>query len=112
VWFDDIAGDGLEYLSSYVSLDGEVVASQCSGIKVRPWRINSQYPPRITSGQPQGFFIEMDLSDGTILEVNVTTLTPIFVTNPLYNRWIGSIRGAYKEKVPFTMAPLCMRSSH
>jgi len=92
VWFDVIAGDGAEYVSSYASLNGSVVASSCSGIKVRPQGANSQYPPVVTSGNPQGFYIELDLGDEEVLEVNVTG-TLIITDADLYTRWIGTLSG-------------------
>ena len=92
VWFDVIAGDGAEYVSSYASLNGSIVASSCSGIKVRPWGENSQYPPVITSGNPQGFYIELDLESGGVLEVNVKS-TLVIADVVLYTRWIGTMSG-------------------
>jgi hypothetical protein len=92
VWFDIIGANGNEYVSSYASLDGKVIASSCSGIKVRPTGVNSQYPPVSGSGNPGGFYIELDLADGSILEVNVTTAV-VVVDVGLYSRFTGSLSG-------------------
>lgn len=49
----------------------------------------------ITSGNPDGFYIEMTLDGGEVLEVNVTsTLTVSDVL--LYTRWIGTMVGGVK----------------
>jgi hypothetical protein len=92
VWFDIIGADGNEYVSSYASLDGEIIASSCSGIKVRPTGSNSQYPPVIGSGNPEGFYIELDLADGNVLEVNVT-IAVVTADVGLYSRFTGSLSG-------------------
>jgi hypothetical protein len=95
VWFDIIGADGNEYVSGYASLDGEVIASSCSGIKVRPTGVNSQYPPVIGSGSPGGFYIELDIADGNVLEVNVTTAL-VVVDAGSYSRFTGSLSGGVK----------------
>ena len=93
VWFDVLASNGTEYVSSYAALNGSIIASSCSGIKVRPTGSNSQYPPVVTSGNPQGFYIEMDLGNGEVLQVNVTA-TLVVADVVLYTRWIGTMSGA------------------
>jgi hypothetical protein len=92
VWFDIIGADGNEYVSGYASLYGKIIASSCSGIKVRPTGSNSQYPPVIGSGNPGGFYIELDLADGNVLEVNVTTAV-VTLDVGLYSRFTGSLSG-------------------
>lgn len=93
VWFDIIGTDGKEHVSSYATLNGEVVSSSCSGIKVRPTGANSEYPPLTTSGNPEGYHIELDLTNGQVLEVNVTT-TLVTTDDPgLYSRFTGAISG-------------------
>jgi hypothetical protein len=108
VWFDVLAPNGTEYVSSYVSLNGSIIASSCSGIKVRPTGENSQYPPVVTSGNPEGFHIELDLGIEGVLEVDVkSTLTIADVV--LYTRWIGSLSGAISG-VLFIKESHCMKS--
>jgi hypothetical protein len=46
----------------------------------------------VTSGNPEGFLIELDLESGEVLEVNVTTSTSI-ADVVLYTRWIGTMSG-------------------
>ena len=46
----------------------------------------------ITSGNPQGFLIELDLESGGVLVINVTTSTSI-ADAVLYTRWIGTMSG-------------------
>lgn len=92
MWFDVIASNGTEYVSSYAARNGSIIASSCSGIKVRPTGKNSQYPPKITSGNPQGFHIELDLGSEGILIVDVNG-TLIVADVLLYTRWIGTLSG-------------------
>ena len=46
----------------------------------------------VTSGNPQGFHIELDLGSEGVLEVNVTS-TLIIADVVLYTRWIGTLTG-------------------
>ncbi|KAH8706049.1 hypothetical protein BGW36DRAFT_272493, partial [Talaromyces proteolyticus] len=59
VWYDAIAADGTEYVSGYAVQNGQVVSSTCSGVKVRPIGVNSEYPPQPSIGSPGGFNIEL-----------------------------------------------------
>jgi hypothetical protein len=95
VWFDVLANNGSEYVSSYAAANGSIITSSCSGIKVRPTGLNSQYPPVITSGNPQGFHIDLDLGSEGILEIDVTTQVTV-ADVLLYTRWTGTMSGGVK----------------
>jgi len=95
VWFDVLALDGSEYVSSYAAVNRSIITASCSGIKVRPTGENSQYPPVVTSGNPQGFHIDLDLGSEGILEVNVTS-DVVLADAILYTRWAGTMSGGVK----------------
>lgn len=92
VWFDVAGKDGKEYVSSYAAKDGEIITASCSGIKVRPTGHNSQYPPVVTSGNPQGFHIDIDLGAEGALSVDIETNIPL-ADAILYSRWAGNVTG-------------------
>jgi hypothetical protein len=101
VWFDVIGADGNEYVSSYAALDGTIIASSCSGIKVRPTGENSQYPPVVSAGNPEGFHIDLDLPSGKVLEVQVTT-SLVVVDIGLYARYTGELSGGVQGSTVYT----------
>jgi hypothetical protein len=92
VWFDVIYPNGTEYVSGYAAKDGKIITTTCSGVKVRPTGKGSEYPPKITSGLPQGYHLDMDLGDAGILSVDITTDQSI-ADAILYERWIGTLKG-------------------
>ncbi|KFZ18025.1 hypothetical protein V501_01412 [Pseudogymnoascus sp. VKM F-4519 (FW-2642)] len=94
VWFDVLGKDGTEYFSSYAAKDGVIVATQCGpgSIKVRPTGKNSQYPPKITSGNPEGLHIDLDLGAEGMLRVNVTAHS-VLADAFLYYRASGLLVG-------------------
>jgi hypothetical protein len=59
---------------------------------VRPTGNNSQYPPVASTGNPDGFHIDLNLSSGKCLSVDVTTML-VVVDQPLYARYTGTMRG-------------------
>jgi hypothetical protein len=95
VWFDVVGADGNEYLSSYAALNGVIVASACSGIKVRPTGNNSQYPPVTSTGNPDGFHIDLNLFDEQVLSVDITTKL-VVADVKLYARYTGTLKGGVK----------------
>lgn len=101
VWFDVVGADGNEYVSSYAALYGTIIASSCSGIKVRPTGENSQYPPVVSTGNPEGFDIDLDLPSGQVLEVNVTT-SLVVVDVGLYARYTGELSGGVQGSTVYT----------
>lgn len=94
VWFDVLGKDGTEYFSSYAAKDGVIVATKCGpgSIKVRPTGHNSQYPPKITSGNPEGLHIDLDLGAEGMLRVDVTAHT-VLADAFLYYRASGLLAG-------------------
>ncbi|OBT78250.1 hypothetical protein VF21_02984 [Pseudogymnoascus sp. 05NY08] len=77
VWFDVLGKDGTEYFSSYAARDGKII--------VRPTGHNSEYPPKITSGNPEGLHIDLDLGEAGMLRVDVKADT-VLANAFLYNR--------------------------
>jgi hypothetical protein len=65
---------------------------QCSGIQVRPIGANSTYPPTLSSGDPAGFSIVVDLGHDGTLEVEVSDQTTL-ISSPSYSRWTGQLKG-------------------
>lgn len=93
VWFDVLGSDGVEYLSAYVALNGVIITTSCSGIKVRPTGSNDQYPPLVSSGAPEGYEMTIDLGGGQgTLVVHITTTTTL-AEYVLYQRWAGNMTG-------------------
>ena len=94
VWFDVLGKDGTEYFSSYAAKDGKIIASRCGdgSIKVRPTGKNSQYPPKITSGNPEGLHIDLDLGDEGMLRVDVKA-NVVLADAFLYSRFSGMLSG-------------------
>lgn len=90
-----IAANGQKYVSSYAALNGSIIASSCSGVRVRPWGHNSEYPPLATSGPPEGFYVQLDVGSGQVLEANVTGKL-LTVPAVLYRRWVGSLTGGIR----------------
>jgi len=96
VWFDFLAPNGTEYISSYASRNGIIVAASCESgsISVRPSGVNSTYPPTIYSGSPGGFSIQLDLGDEGSMGVNVTGETITVEVGNEYTRWLGGMEGS------------------
>ena len=93
VWFDVLDPTGTEYVSAYAAQNGSIVSAQCGGLKVRPAGANSTYPPVQSSGDPEGFRIELDLGGVGVLEVNVTNVLVAVQGEDYYTRWLGRIEG-------------------
>ena len=101
VWYDALTPDGTEYVSFYIARDGEIIRSQCHDTQVRPTGANSTYPPTLSSGDPTGFHIAVDLGDDGILEVEVSNQYTT-VLSPAYMRWTGQIRGTFQGSEALT----------
>lgn len=97
VWFDAFDLAGAEYSSGYVVADGAVVASSCASgaVQARPWGLNSQFPPNVTTGVPEGYGLVFDLGDGGFLRANVTQSALAYGLPPSfgYSRSIGHVVG-------------------
>jgi hypothetical protein len=59
---------------------------------VRPTGSNSQLPPVITSGNPQGFHIDLDLGSEGILEVDIESNVAL-ADAIVYLRWAANMTG-------------------
>ncbi|KIW04832.1 uncharacterized protein PV09_04015 [Verruconis gallopava] len=74
VWFDALETSGNEYVSGYVADDDQIVAVCSAGsVVVRPYGANSEYPPTVSSGVPEGFIIVIDLWDAGLFNITATT---------------------------------------
>ncbi|KAH0835258.1 hypothetical protein AYO21_07172 [Fonsecaea monophora] len=98
VWFDAIATNDQEYVSGYLAKDGQIVASGCSGITVRPTGANSEYPPAPLQGDPSGFHIEFTTDEGTFVAdvVNEALAWDPPIISGGYKRWVGNITGGFE----------------
>ena len=95
MWFDFLDLSGNEYVSAYVAQDGQILTASCTtnSIKVRPAGENDTYPPTVTSGNPEGYSIIIDLGNDEILSVNATAKTVLLQAETLYTRSSGSLEG-------------------
>ncbi|KAL3457338.1 hypothetical protein BJX64DRAFT_280677 [Aspergillus heterothallicus] len=94
VWYDLLTPTGQNTVSAYVARDGEILVAQCSGLAVRPYGENATYPPLMSTGNPTGFTITVELPDETVR----LTATGGYVTaggweNAPYTRWAGTLEG-------------------
>jgi hypothetical protein len=48
----------------------------------------------VTSGNPSGFLVNINLGGGAILNVNVTAAQIIADGAPFYTRWVGGLEGS------------------
>lgn len=97
VWFDVVAPDGSEHVSSYVARDGEILTASCSEITVRATGANSTWPPVHGGGPPTGFHISADVEGEGMLEIDVTHKTLISVDPGTLYRWVGSVSGGFGD---------------
>lgn len=96
MWFDFLGLDGKNYVSAYAAKQGKIVTACCQAgsVKVRPSGVNNEYPPKIGSGNPGGFTVDLKLDNGEYLNVNVTNEQIILAGAPFYARWAGSLAGS------------------
>ncbi|KIW17327.1 hypothetical protein PV08_04519 [Exophiala spinifera] len=108
VWFDALGTDGTEYVSSWVTDDGTIIAGNCTSgsLRVRPFGTNATYPPDPTSPLPDGYSISYDLGAKGTLDVNFTRELHFFST-PTYNRFLGNLEGGITGEQNFTGQALC-----
>lgn len=102
VWYDALTPNGTEFLSVYVARGGKILRSQCGGIQGRPTGANSTYPPTLSSGDPAGFHIVIDLGNEGSLEIEVSNQTPTLISSPSYKRWTGKLRGGFQGSKAMT----------
>ncbi|KAJ6600362.1 hypothetical protein DFH09DRAFT_1128111 [Mycena vulgaris] len=96
VWFDFLDLTGKEFVSAYASKDDTIIAASCTSgsIKVRPTGQNATYPPVISTPNPTGYHIDLDLGADGRLEVDVAVLAPLIGLNPEYARSVGTLSGS------------------
>jgi hypothetical protein len=65
--------DGIEYVSSYVSSNGQVISSSCAPESVtgRPTGEITTYPPTAASGLPTSFNTVMNIDTHNTLDINI-----------------------------------------
>jgi hypothetical protein len=101
VWFDVLNPNGTEYVSSYVSKNGTIIAASCAegAIKVRPAGQNSEYPPNVRTGIVEMYNVLIDLGDeeGGLLEVIVHTEL-VIGRSPFYTRYTVSVEATLGEE--------------
>ncbi|KAF7364506.1 hypothetical protein MVEN_00319300 [Mycena venus] len=95
VWFDFLALNGTEYVSAYASKDDSILVASCEpgSIRVRPTGQDSTYPPHISTGDPSGYHITLDLGIESSLELNVSVEVQIAAIPPIYTRSKGRVTG-------------------
>jgi hypothetical protein len=100
VWFDFLAVTGIEYVSLYLSKNGQIISSSCTpgSLTVRPWGGDATYPPKVGSGFPAGFGIKANLGGGQTASFNVTSITQGLEITSLYTNWLGSVEGVVEGK--------------
>lgn len=96
MWFDFLGLDGTEYVSAYAAKNDQILTASCQegSVIVRPSGVNDKYPPEVTTGNPGGFTIEMDLGTAGILSVNVTVKSILTEAETFYTRFAGSMVGS------------------
>ncbi|KAL4780297.1 hypothetical protein BJX76DRAFT_49533 [Aspergillus varians] len=95
VWFDFLSPEKESFVSAYVSRDNEIVVARCDGITVRPFGENSTYPPLASTGNPNGFKINIELPDGGELDftAHADRLVSRNAEGTRYARWTGTLEG-------------------
>lgn len=92
MWYSALTPNNINTLSSYVSRNGEVLASSSGGIHVRPTGANSTYPPSSATGEPEGFHVLVNLGKEGVLDVSVEK-KELIQDFGVYYRWTGSLSG-------------------
>jgi hypothetical protein len=85
----------MEYVSSFVSKHDKIIVSSCDAgsIRVRPSG-NSPYPPKISTPNPTGFTIEINLGEEGVMNVEVTAEAISLAGGGLYTEWVGTMTGS------------------
>lgn len=94
--------EGIERVSAYVAKDGGIVDAQCSGLQVRPYGANSEFPPTAGGGDPDGFIVTVDLGAGGVLEANVTRKLTLVSAEGVYSRYLSGVVGGLKGDSSFS----------
>ncbi|KAJ3551131.1 hypothetical protein NM688_g4907 [Phlebia brevispora] len=97
VWFDFVAPDGTELVSTYLSRDNKVISSTCDGATVRPVGDGAVFPPTPVSSmsEPQGFNITAEVEGEGTLIMQITHKKVLSATPGTTWRWIGQASGGF-----------------
>jgi hypothetical protein len=102
VWFDVFDQAGVEYQSGYVARDGKILRASCApgSVVARPWGLNSEFPPKISTPAVQGMEVQFDLGHGRTFWANVTTTVPAVAPTGggVYFRSLGTVTGGISGK--------------
>ncbi|KAJ3796366.1 hypothetical protein GGU11DRAFT_809821 [Lentinula aff. detonsa] len=88
VWFDGTSQDGTPYTSGYVSMNGAIVDTQCSGVNV--------------TATSSGFDIEIDLADESVFQAQFSTDHTLLSFDGVYFRWSGGLVGGISGGEQYT----------
>ncbi|KAJ4490640.1 hypothetical protein J3R30DRAFT_3694346 [Lentinula aciculospora] len=88
VWFDGTSQDGSPHTSGYVSLNGAIVGSQCSGVNV--------------TATSSGFDIGIDLGEEGVVQAQFSTDHTLLSFQDVYFRWSGSLVGGISGGEQYT----------
>ena len=106
VWFDTLDTNGKEHVSGYVAKDSVVLTASCANdaASVRPIGKNSQFPPTIVTGNPDGFHVTIDLGQHGTLVFDVFARSILLGGTPNFPfiRWAGSMTGGIKGGQNYT----------
>ncbi|KAK7008218.1 hypothetical protein R3P38DRAFT_3024000 [Favolaschia claudopus] len=92
VWYDILDVNGIEHVSAYLAKDNHIVTASCASQSISV-RLNnaSLYPPTMSTPNPTGYRISLDLGDGTRMEVDVNVLGDLSEPNPAYAGFVGNM---------------------
>ena len=100
VWADLVGPTGVETSTGYIAKDGQIIIAACGGTVVRPFGGDdgTVFPPHINGTPPDGFTIQIDSSQGTLLaNVSATDIVSGGEGTP-YVRWAGIIEGSFGDE--------------
>ncbi|KAK2746497.1 hypothetical protein FQN57_003123 [Myotisia sp. PD_48] len=89
VWFYVISTTDEKSVSAYVSMDGTIVHSSCSGVTVKPIMAGDSLP----TGFRVKFSRTQQGNQHSVAELDVTVGLTVASTRTAYTRWIGEARG-------------------
>jgi hypothetical protein len=100
VWFDTVTPTGEEYVSAYVSKDGEIVYAHNSNLTVRPTGAITTFPP-VVGDEPAGLAIQIDMGYQGIMEINMTNHL-VSQQGDFYARSTGQMTGGIRGQANYT----------
>ncbi|GJE91670.1 hypothetical protein PsYK624_078200 [Phanerochaete sordida] len=107
VWFNVIAPDGSEHVSSYVTRQGQVLTMACANMTVRATGANSEWPPVHGGGEPGGFHISAFVEGSGTLEIDVVHKLRLSADPAVtMYRWIGNVSGGFGNGIKWNGSAL------